>query len=475
MKKKKFNLLLNIATLCLCVAAIAFGVYSAKNASLNVTGTIGFNAHNVEYDVVGWIYGHAGSDGKPVAEPTSEDNKVLLTKTEGVLTLGAREFSDLGDSGNPETINVVLQITNNSAFNIIVKADLTNSKSTDNKVTISAPISTIILGNTNDDKTGTIQFALSISADTQKVELDNSVSLKVDLEKTEYKATSVEVKMFTTEETKAINTGLNVTESYATKFPYYVEMGERDNKGKLKWLIIGVSGADGTLTALTTEDTTAFSKGLMLNKTYVMLSEKVLYTESVSVPDFSIVFQNAISGDGSSSPAFKNKNSVYSAQDYATSNVRSYLNGNTVQKGSSSSADEVAFPSGASVNLLSAYNLTDDPMYAKIQGRTLISLYVGLDAEKNSKAIIWSDNTTLPGTTKDKLWLLSTSEVKTLLGTTSRKTSTYGDTASSGAAWWLRSPHSGSANWVNTINVDGSLRDRYVNFIPASVRPAFLF
>ena len=45
-------------------------------------------------------------------------------------------------------------------------------------------------------------------------------------------------------------------------------------------LIIGVSGADGTPTALTTEDKTAFSKGLMLNKTYVMLSEKVLYTET---------------------------------------------------------------------------------------------------------------------------------------------------------------------------------------------------
>ena len=472
MKKKKFNLLLNIATLCLCVAAIAFGVYSAKNASLNVSGTIGFNAHNVEYDVVGWIYGHAGSDGKPVAEPISEDNKVLLTKTEGVLTLGAREFSDFGDSGNPETINVVLQITNNSAFNIMVKADLTNSESVDKSISITAPKPSIILGTTSNDNKDTIQFALSISADTQKVELDNSVSLKVDLEKTEYKATSVEVKMFTTEETKAINTGLNVTESYATKFPYYVEMGERDNKGKLKWLIIGVSGADGTLTALTTEDTTAFSKGLMLNKTYVMLSEKVLYTESTT--KYAISFQNAYSSNSSTTPVYKNTNNDYSAQDYATSNVRSYLNGNTVQN-ESSFANGVYSPSGASVNLLSAYNLTNDPLYAKIQGRTLTSLYVGLDAEKNSNAKIWSDNTTLPGTTKDKLWLLSTSEANNLFGTTYShlKTGVYCG-KNSDTSWWLRSPDSGVGYQVLSMYMGAPL-GCFASSSVEGVRPAFLF
>ena len=80
-------------------------------------------------------------------------------------------------------------------------------------------------------------------------------------------------------------------------------------------------------------------------------------------------------------------------------------------------------------------------MYAKIQGRTLTSLYVGLDAEMNSEAIIQSDNATLPGTTKDKLWLLSESEVNTLFEITTSlcMTSTYGGTASSAASWWLRS------------------------------------
>ena len=79
MKKKKFNLLLNIATLCLCVAAIAFGVYSAKNASLNVTGTIGFTAHNCDVDISGYIYGHSTTlDGTPTPEPTQDSEKVYL-------------------------------------------------------------------------------------------------------------------------------------------------------------------------------------------------------------------------------------------------------------------------------------------------------------------------------------------------------------------------------------------------------------
>lgn len=51
MKKKKFNLLLEIATLCLCIAAIAFGVYSAKNASLNVSGTVGFISHGGKFEL----------------------------------------------------------------------------------------------------------------------------------------------------------------------------------------------------------------------------------------------------------------------------------------------------------------------------------------------------------------------------------------------------------------------------------------
>ncbi|MDY2696211.1 MAG: hypothetical protein SOV27_03515, partial [Eubacteriales bacterium] len=88
MKKKKFNLLLEIATLCLCIAAIAIGVYSAKNASLNVSGTIGFEAHNVKATISAQIKGDgvtgstASADGTPRTDYATIGNTVNLTGTE---------------------------------------------------------------------------------------------------------------------------------------------------------------------------------------------------------------------------------------------------------------------------------------------------------------------------------------------------------------------------------------------------------
>ncbi len=506
MKKKKFNLLLNIATLCLCVAAIAFGVYSAKNASLNVSGTVGFNAHNVKAKVEAWISGFATTaDGAPVTgkEQITADGGLLLDGKDASFNLGAtkgssdtvtRYFSDLGTSGNPEDIVVEIKITSmTTAFNVLASVDFANSKATTDAlkdiIKVDCDRSAAILGTTAGTTEVIFTFTISLLPNPDGSYGDasltspsaNNIQIKMNLEKTDLtqtqiKSDAVAVKEFTTTEIDKIKSDLNITSGdyYATKFPYYVEMGERDNNGKVKWLIIGVSGADGRLTALTTEDTTAFSKGLMLNKTYVMLSEKVLYTESID--NKGISFQNNY--NGIASPYLNN--SKYSAQDYATSNVRSYLKGNTVQR-ESSYANGVNSPSGTSVNLMTTYNLADDKMYNKIQGRTLTNLYSNI-GKFDSKATKWSSgysgpDENLKGTTPDKLWLLSKSEVTDLLGTTSSlyRTSTYGDTASSAAGWWLRSPNSFSGGSVHSVHGDGSLNSYSPNSTYPGVRAAFLF
>ena len=49
MKKKKR--VVGIALIALCLSMLAFGVYAAKQASLNVNGTVGFNAHNCQAEV----------------------------------------------------------------------------------------------------------------------------------------------------------------------------------------------------------------------------------------------------------------------------------------------------------------------------------------------------------------------------------------------------------------------------------------
>ena len=135
MKKRKISMLLNIAVLCLCVCAIAIGVYSAKNASLNVTGTIGFTAHNCNVDISGYIYGHSTTkDGTPIAKPTQDSEKVYLkngttdvtetsplkiTGNSGALNFNTVYFSDMGETGEVEPIVIMLTITNKSDFTVL--------------------------------------------------------------------------------------------------------------------------------------------------------------------------------------------------------------------------------------------------------------------------------------------------------------------------------------------------------------------
>lgn len=515
MKKKKFNLLLNIATLCLCVAAIAFGVYSAKNASLNVSGTVGFNAHNIDYTANVYMYGHSGADGKPVTEA----NKVTLTNTGSDkinFELGNQTFSDLGDSGYPETIYVVIEVTNNSDFNVALKANLSLCTTADANILIDTPKddSARILASktgTADARKGTIKYTLNVKKNSNgeypEIPTTNAVTLKVDLAKTDLTAGTavradlpVEIKEFTPEYVTNLRTTLNnlkikygpenymyieyneTVKCYAERYPYYIEMGQaKDVTDKVNWLIVGTNEND-TITPLTDTDKQALSGGLMLNKTYTMLSEKVLYTESTT--NYGISFQNAYSNSSSTTPAYKNTNSDYSAQDYATSNVRSYLKGNTVQRGFTS-ANSVYSPSGTSVNLMTTYNLADDKMYNKIQERTLTSLYTNIGTPSGT---IWSAEATDDGKTdktNDKLWLLSETEMteafkfkEDYINSSYRAsaiTTVYGVSVLSPAFWWFRSPDYNGGNRTVGMSDIGGLFSSYVTFKDYGVRPAFLF
>ena len=126
MKKRKFNLLLNIATLCLCVAAIAFGVYSAKTASLNVSGTVAFTAHNCKADVIAKVYGDAvnssneiNADGTPrQAENAGQvGNWSVDGKDVNNATMTKFYFSDMGED-DVTPITLTFTITNQSDFPI---------------------------------------------------------------------------------------------------------------------------------------------------------------------------------------------------------------------------------------------------------------------------------------------------------------------------------------------------------------------
>ena len=128
MKKRKINILLNIAVLCMCVCAIAIGVYSAKTASLNVGGTIGFNAHNCKVRVLGKITGAVDSSNNALPESTASLNYQESAST-GKLIDGTSEswdfgkiyFDDLNVEGNGVATNIVFTftLTNESAYDVI--------------------------------------------------------------------------------------------------------------------------------------------------------------------------------------------------------------------------------------------------------------------------------------------------------------------------------------------------------------------
>ena len=132
MKKRKFSILLNVAVLCLCVAAIAFGVYSAKNASLNVTGTIGFQAHNCQVKVEGYITyamrsvndewqevknSTGGSGSTAWSDTFSTGDAYLGSSTVQTWNFGDIYFDDMASYQEaPNAIMITIKISNYSKF-----------------------------------------------------------------------------------------------------------------------------------------------------------------------------------------------------------------------------------------------------------------------------------------------------------------------------------------------------------------------
>ena len=186
--KRKFSLLINIATLILCVCAIAFGVYSAKTASLNVGGSVGFTAHNCKASVSAVVKNDAVKvDGTPNAEGTLNEDYRTLGSAEvneatatGALPLGNIFFTDLTASGEPATIELKITITNLSDF--VITVTLTESKAEDTKVTVTADKSIDNI----ETKNGTSEFIFSISLNKDGEEYPNvsqNLSIKFDLAK----------------------------------------------------------------------------------------------------------------------------------------------------------------------------------------------------------------------------------------------------------------------------------------------------
>ena len=109
--KKKAKLFTTIASLCMAVALMAFGVYAATNQTLNVTSSVAFNSTTVLVDIKGTVAGAV----ETVAEYTYTHDATDPNKQPTGWTIGDLTFGE-----THATITYTIEVTNQSEFAIKV-------------------------------------------------------------------------------------------------------------------------------------------------------------------------------------------------------------------------------------------------------------------------------------------------------------------------------------------------------------------
>lgn len=112
--KKKNRFLINIALLALSLCIMVYGVYSAKQASLTVSGTIGFNAHDISLEITSAsVSGALTSAG---AAYSAAPNISGTTVTFGDYLYYDDLTNSTATADKIPAITITIAMTNNSKF-----------------------------------------------------------------------------------------------------------------------------------------------------------------------------------------------------------------------------------------------------------------------------------------------------------------------------------------------------------------------
>ena len=178
------------------------------------------------------------------------------------------------------------------------------------------------------------------------------------------------------------------------------------------------------------------------------------------------------------------------ANDYATSNVRRYINGvdscDAFKNPSGTSTYPYTYePDGRESNMYDDLNIdtTNDLVYEKIVTRSLGELY-----KDNKNSSTNPNDVTYPSALKDgdeyyqeghedAFWLLSYYEVYRLTGGSSTTSSDSGRVWPTGSAnfYWLRSPNSSISSIACYVSTSGGLASNNVYLSDRAARAAFKF
>ena len=168
------------------------------------------------------------------------------------------------------------------------------------------------------------------------------------------------------------------------------------------------------------------------------------------------------------------------ANDYATSNVRQYINGNDSYD-SFTSSNLIYTPSGRESNMYDDLNIdtANDIIYNQIITRSFGELY-----QDNTNSTTNPSDVTFPDlseadagyqyqeTDEDAFWLLSYYEVYNLVG--SSNSDRVWPTGSANP-YWLRSPNSSSSSNAYGVTSSGTLSNHRVDYNGNVARAAFKF
>lgn len=474
MKKRKFNLVLNIATLCLAAAAIVFGVYSANQAKMNINGSLGFTAHYVSATVTTKLEGSASTSNG--TQETKSYTAVTFAKSDTTTTksldLGTRYFTQNNVNNTneyPAPVKAKFTIKNTSSLAIKATINLPDAMS---NVDVVADKEAIKI---NKDGQGVITVTFSVSDPLTSVSAISFKNFNITLEPCAFDRTDIDV-YYDASTSKPSN--------------YYIKYGTSGGT-ELKWYIIGTQNASGALTTLapSTDFATTLStdgeSGKILKAessvTYAFISENALSNKSA------VVFNNR---------GYKDTDGYYNtyydgvkANDYATSTIREYLNGKTINNAVTVSGSATAptkwQPNTTTPNNINFYTQNvlkgssatdyDNNIYALIKTRSLQYLYADVDsdalvAETATSIIDYTDG--ISATDSDAFWLLSNPEANSILSSSAKR--------SSSSMWWLRNnTNTDNSYVVGFVETGGGMLANvglsavYKNSIQG-VRPAFL-
>ena len=258
---------------------------------------------------------------------------------------------------------------------------------------------------------------------------------------------------------------------------YYVEMGTiatSTGSEYIKWRYIS---ADGENAYSYNSSTAPSGTGYFILETNVLTANGLDGTNNMIEVPFNADYIN----ESGANPQYHHRQNGWeniAANDYSTSNVRQYINGNNAYD-NYTLANSIYTPSGRYSNMYVDYNIDpeNDLVYQNIIGRSLGDLYTGMSWNGSTSSPTYSD-TTFPtfneGATikytesdTDKFWLLSYKEAYNLFPTMSD------------SLWmnmyWLRSPSSPRGSIAFYVNASGSVNGNVVSDHDLAARAAFKF